>query len=208
MVSKSETTPPEKKPVSCEDHQRERWRRQRKNVCKRKGKVVPFRRAATTPRYSWMPQRASHNSLRKLLLSFAVGFVLTVFWYWYAYTYIYIDTQIPIATHRICTYVRVVTHRGPDSWYTHVHIHIHTHTHSQAWYYCERACSKQFPICLPLSILSVPSSFRSLLSWATSSVSILSPRPNPLNASAGAHVHPNRLYLHLIASSKVLLRHV
>ena len=27
----------------------------------------------------WMPQRASHNSLRKLLLSFAVGFVLTVF---------------------------------------------------------------------------------------------------------------------------------
>lgn len=129
MVSKSETTPPEKKPVSCEDHQRERWRRQRKNVCKRKGKVVPFRRAATTPRYSWMPQRASHNSLRKLLLSFAVGFVLTVFWYWYAYTYIYIDTQIPIATHRICTYVRVVTHRGPDSWYTHVHIHIHTHTH-------------------------------------------------------------------------------
>lgn len=120
--------------------------------------------------------------------------------------YIYIDTQIPIATHRICTYVRVVTHRGPDSWYTHAHIH--THTHNQAWYYCERACSKQFPICLPLSILSVPSSFRSLLSWATSSVSILSPRPNPLNASAGVHVHPNRLYLHLIASSKVLLRHV
>lgn len=39
-------------------------------------------------------------------------------------------------------------------------------------------------------------------------MSILSPRPKPLNASAGAHVHPNRLYLHLIASSKVLLPHV
>lgn len=39
-------------------------------------------------------------------------------------------------------------------------------------------------------------------------MSILSPRPKPLNASAGAHVHPNRLYLHLIASSKVLLSRV
>lgn len=62
---------------------------------------------------------------------------------------------------------------------------------------------------LALSSLSLPLYTPSTsIPWATSSVSILYQRPNPLNASASVHVHPNRLYLHLIASSKVLLRHV
>lgn len=160
MVSKSETTPPEKKPVSCEDHQRERWRRQRKNVCKRKGKVVPFRRAATTARYSWMPQRASHNSLRKLLLSFAVGFVLPysgigvpIHIYRYANTYSY-TSDMHVCT---CSYTY---HRGPDSWYTHAHIHIHTqiHTHiaRRGIIASEHARSNFRSAFLSLSSLSLP----------------------------------------------------
>lgn len=107
--------------------------------------------------------------------------------------------------------------------YTYFHAHIHariqrtvmyTHTHTlvaRRWYYCERACSKQFPIRLPRSIHSVPSSLHSPLPSTPEPLppmSILSPRSKPLNASAGVHVHPNRLYLHLIASSKVLLPHV
>lgn len=123
--------------------------------------------------------------------------------------------HLPSALFLLCSGISVPIYLFPCT-YTRAHqrIVMYTNTHTlvaRRWYYCERACSKQFPIRLPRSIHSVPSSLHSPLPSTPEPLppmSILSPRSKPLNASAGVHVHPNRLYLHLIASSKVLLPHV
>lgn len=74
---------------------------------------------------------------------------------------------------RLCSYCVPVLVRPYTYFHVHVHaqhlIYIHarrgawyTRTHvARRWYYCERACSKQFPIRLPRSIHSAPSSLHS-----------------------------------------------
>lgn len=107
--------------------------------------------------------------------------------------------HLPSALFLLCSGISVPIYLFPYIYTQHL-IYIHAHRGARCtriytrvarrWYYCERACSKQFPIRLPRSIHSVPSSLHSSPLPLSSTpeplppMSILSPRPKPLNASA------------------------